>query len=163
MCVSFRPINAVTRPFVFPVPRCDDSIRDIGDRQYVLTLDLDSGYWQVNMHENSKDKTAFFTPDGKKHFNRLPMGIKNVHAFFTAMVLNFRTEWNDKYGTHGIPIITKLLVLYDTLSTDEVKARLDTILTPSPNLHIPPLSPRPQPQKPKNKRPSSDTQTDQSH
>jgi hypothetical protein len=65
LCNSFRPINAKTRPFTFPVTRCDDAVEGIGDREFTMTLDLDSGYWQVKLHNDSKEKTAFFTPEGK--------------------------------------------------------------------------------------------------
>ena len=76
LCNSFRPINAKTRPFTFPVTRCDDAVEEIGDREFTITLDLDSGYWQVKLHKDAKEKTAFFTPEGKKHWNVMPMGIK---------------------------------------------------------------------------------------
>ena len=30
MCVSYRKLNAVTKPFQFPIPRCDDAISILG-------------------------------------------------------------------------------------------------------------------------------------
>ena len=47
LCVSYRQLNAVTRPFVFPIVRCDDAARAMGSATYSLALDLDSGYWQI--------------------------------------------------------------------------------------------------------------------
>ena len=84
LCVSFRLLNAITRPFQFPIPRCDDEAEKMGDNEFAITADLDAGYWQVFMHYMSRDKTGFFTPDGKKHFCNLPMGIKNAAPFFCA-------------------------------------------------------------------------------
>ena len=49
LCVSFRLLNAVTRPFQFPIPRCDDEAEKMGDAENAITADLDSGYWQVTM------------------------------------------------------------------------------------------------------------------
>ena len=38
------------------------------------------------MNQSSKEKTAFFIPNGKKHFNSMPMGATNAHAAFVAVV-----------------------------------------------------------------------------
>mgnify|MGYP001801234324 CR=1 FL=1 len=47
LCVSFRMLNAITRPFVYPIPRCDDEAESMGDCEYAITADLDMGYWQA--------------------------------------------------------------------------------------------------------------------
>ena len=44
LCVSYRQLNAVTRPFTFPTVRCDDAVRSIGECKFYITMDLDSGY-----------------------------------------------------------------------------------------------------------------------
>ncbi|GKT32559.1 enzymatic polyprotein endonuclease reverse, partial [Aduncisulcus paluster] len=45
-------------------------------------LDLTSGYWQVEVEENSKKFTSFVTQFGQYEFNRLPFGLKNAPPFF---------------------------------------------------------------------------------
>jgi hypothetical protein len=88
LCVSYRKLNAVTIPFTFPVTRCNDAVEGIGDAEFFLTMDYDAGYWQVAMDQASKEKTAFFTPEGKKHFNVMPMGATNAHPAFVARAVN---------------------------------------------------------------------------
>ena len=47
LCVSYRALNGVTRSFEFPIPRCSDSIEDLGDsygKLYFISLDARSGY-----------------------------------------------------------------------------------------------------------------------
>ena len=40
----------------------DDDLRDkLGKSKFFSTLDLASGYWQICMHPNSQEKTAFVT------------------------------------------------------------------------------------------------------
>ena len=104
LCVSYRKLNAVVRPFTFPVTRCDDAVREIGDSKYFITLDLDSGYWQVPCEPSSKTKLAFFTPNGKKRFRTMPMGATNAHPVFVALVAKFKKEWDklaQKLGLAG--------------------------------------------------------------
>jgi hypothetical protein len=61
-------------------------------------MDYDAGYWQVSMDQPSKEKTAFFTPDGKKHFNVMPMGAMNAHPAFVVMATKFKELWNKLYN-----------------------------------------------------------------
>lgn len=109
LCVSYRNLNAITRPFNCFIMRCDDAVEGIGDSNCFLTLDLDAGYWQVKMHEAAKEKTAFFTPEGKKHWKVMPMGILNAHAFFVAMSTDFKREWNQRFSENPTEAIKTLL------------------------------------------------------
>jgi hypothetical protein len=97
LCVSYRALNGITRPFTFPVTRCDEAVDRVGDAKYVITMDLDAGYWQVSMNQASRPKSAFFIPGGKKRFRSMPMGATNAHAVFVAMVCKFETKWDALY------------------------------------------------------------------
>ncbi len=41
------------------------------------TIDIKSAFWEVELHEVSKDMTAFFTPTGHYRFKRMPFGLTN--------------------------------------------------------------------------------------
>ena len=120
LCVSYRALNAITRPFNFPIPRCDDAAQAMGPCEYSITSDLDSGYWQVKVHEGSKDKTGFFTPDGKRHWKNMPMGIKNAAAFFVCMMLDMKREWDARFSddTKAMAFIQHILRMYERLSPE---------------------------------------------
>ena len=49
-------------------------------------VDMLSGYWQVEVAEEDKDKTAFATWDGLFHFNVLPFGLCNGPATFQRLM-----------------------------------------------------------------------------
>ena len=70
LCVSYHPLNNVTRSFEFHVPRCTDSIEDFGDSNvpiYFISLDARSRYHQVRVRRSDQEKLALFTPSGKKN------------------------------------------------------------------------------------------------
>ena len=98
MCISYRGLNAVTRPFQFPIPRCDHSVLIIeqgGDKLFQIVLDACSGYHQVSVKKEDREKLAFFTPDNRKYtFSVMPFGPTNAPPFYTAMMSDFKREWD---------------------------------------------------------------------
>lgn len=102
LTVSYRQLNAVTRPFVYPSRRCDDAARDIGPSKYFITMDFESGFWQVLLHPQSRDKTAFFVPGGQKRWTVMPMGCLNAHAMFCCLVDTMKKTWNKAATEKGI-------------------------------------------------------------
>ena len=63
-CVDFRKVNAHTKKDAHPLPRVDDTLDTLGQAKCFSTLDLASGYWQVEVAPEDCEKTAFATPDG---------------------------------------------------------------------------------------------------
>ena len=102
LTVSYRQLNTVTRPFIYPSRRCDDAARDIGRPKHFITMDFESGFWQVLLHETSRDKTAFFVPDGQKRWTVMPMGCLNAHGTFCCLVDTLKRQWNRKATEQGI-------------------------------------------------------------
>lgn len=102
LTVSYRQLNAVTRPFIYPARRCDDAARDIGPSKHFITMDFDSGFWQVLLHPQSRDKTTFFVPGGQKRWTVMPMGCLNAHATFCCLVDTMKREWNAEATARGI-------------------------------------------------------------
>lgn len=83
-CVDFRLCNQIVERDNFPLPNIDDALDSLGTGKpkYFSTLDLASGYWQIGVEEESKNKTAFITQDGLYEFNVMPMGLSNAPATF---------------------------------------------------------------------------------
>ena len=54
------------------------------------TLDLRSGYYHINLNEESKAKTAFVTPFGKYEFNSIPFGLAQALALISMVLQDYR-------------------------------------------------------------------------
>ena len=88
MVIDYRKLNKQTVKDRYPLPRIDDTIDALHGAKYFTTLDLLSGFYQVEIDEPSRAKTAFITPQGLYEFNRLPMGLANSPSVFQR-ALNF--------------------------------------------------------------------------
>lgn len=58
-CVDFRQLNKITKTNSWPLPLIDDLLDQLGKASYFTSLDLKSGYWQVQIQEQDKEKTTF--------------------------------------------------------------------------------------------------------
>ena len=64
------------------MPRVADLLDSVGNANYFTKLDLKSGYWQIPVHPDDREKTAFVTQGGLYEFNRMPFGLATAPATF---------------------------------------------------------------------------------
>lgn len=70
----------------FPLPNIENILDQLGKSVYFSTLDLASGFYQIQVKESDKRKTAFTTPSGHYEFNNMPMGMRNSPATFARLM-----------------------------------------------------------------------------
>lgn len=85
-CVDYRKLNQVTKKDVYPLPRIDDSLDRLRNARYFSSMDLKSGYWQIEVDPRDREKTAFVTPDGLYEFKVLPFGLCSAPATFQRLM-----------------------------------------------------------------------------
>lgn len=86
LVVDFRQLNKKIVADKFHLPRIDDILDQLGRAKYFSTLDLMSGFHQIEIEENSKKFTAFSTANGHYEFNRLPFGLSISPNSFQRMM-----------------------------------------------------------------------------
>jgi len=85
-CIDYRALNKVTVKDAFPLPRIENCIDSLPGNQFMSTLDMTAGYWQVEVSEQDRHKTAFITKHGLFEHLRLPFGLCNSPATFSNVI-----------------------------------------------------------------------------
>ena len=87
--IDYRNLNKVTKQISFPLPRLDNVFDKLGQASasWFSTLDLASGFWQVPLDPETKEKTTFITNDGQKYnFTVLPFGLVNAPSTYQMVM-----------------------------------------------------------------------------
>lgn len=131
-CVDYRKLNAITHKDASPLPRIEETLTTLTQAEWFSTLDLASGYWQVDNHQ----KTAFTTPLGLFEFQRMPFGLCNGPATFQRLmqhclsdyIVDFLLVYLDDVIVYSIDFYTHLHHLervFQRLAQYGLKLRLD--------------------------------------
>ena len=67
-CIDYRRVNAVSKKDAYPIPDIQDALDNLRGSKYFATIDLLSGYWQIEMTDREKERSAFCTRRGLFHF-----------------------------------------------------------------------------------------------
>jgi hypothetical protein len=68
------------------MPRIDDILDLLGSATVFSKIDLKWGFYNIELHEADKEKTAFSLKSGHYEWNVLPMGLKNSPATFQRIM-----------------------------------------------------------------------------
>ena len=94
-CIDYRYLNDSTIKCAHPLPRIDMCIDCLHSASLFSCIDLQSGYWQLQLDETDIPKTAFITQFGLFEYTKMPFGLCNAPSTFQrCMELIFRElQW----------------------------------------------------------------------
>ena len=84
--IDYRHLNSQIKDLPFPLPNIEDRLVDEGKNVLWTIFDLEDGFHQMPLTEESKKLTAFMTPWGVFEWEVLPMGLETAPAAYRQMV-----------------------------------------------------------------------------
>ena len=97
LCVDYRQLNKATKKDNYALPRIEDLLDCLGGSDYFSVLDNKSGYYQVSILEEHKERTAFSVgPLGFFEYNRMPFGLTNSPATYQRLMEDCLADLNLK-------------------------------------------------------------------
>ena len=85
-CVDYRRVNDISVKDAYPLPRIDECLDTMTGSAWFFTIDLRSGYFQVELAQEDAHKTAFITRRGLYEFQVMPQGMCNSAATFQRLM-----------------------------------------------------------------------------
>ena len=124
VCVDYRKVNNLTSFCAYPLPRVSDCLDCLHGAKLFSTLDLQAGYWQIEVKPEDRPKTAFITRSGLFEYVTMPFGLCNAPSTFERCM---------ELIMKGLQWKTLLIYLDDLIvfssTFDEHIERLDEVLT----------------------------------
>ena len=92
LVVDYRKLNVKTTDDKYPLPNITEVLDKLGRCNYFTTLDLASGFHQIEVEPKDIPKTAFSVDHGKYEYVRMPFGLKNAPSTFQRVMDNVLRE-----------------------------------------------------------------------
>lgn len=96
LCIDYRKVNQVTKTSHFPMPNLNHYIYKAQHINYMTKLDLVRGYYQIPLEKESREYTAFSTPQNHYQFKRLSFGLKNSGIAFQQVMQQLMSPIDSK-------------------------------------------------------------------
>ncbi|GJW01121.1 reverse transcriptase domain-containing protein [Tanacetum coccineum] len=93
MCIDFKNLNSAYPKDYYPLPNIDCKVESVMGFRCKCSLDAYKGYHQIQMAEEDKEKTTFYTDQGTYYYTKIPFGLKNAGATYQRLVdLTFQSQ-----------------------------------------------------------------------
>jgi len=85
-CIDLRRVNDVTQCDPFPLPRIEELIEGVGKSKYISKFDMTKGYFQIRLDPETRNRSAFVTPQWLYQSTVMPFGTNAASSCFQRMV-----------------------------------------------------------------------------
>ena len=83
---DFRRLNQMLKRKPYPLPRISDTLQQLEGFNYATSLDLNMGYYHIQLSPTAADMCTIITEYGKFRYKRLPMGVACSPDIFQAKI-----------------------------------------------------------------------------
>jgi hypothetical protein len=81
-CVDFRNLNRSSKKDNYPLPNMEHILQRVNSASRISLIDGFSGYNQISVMPQDKEKTTFTTPWGTFMYAKMTFGLMNAGATF---------------------------------------------------------------------------------
>lgn len=120
-CVDYRKVNSITTKDNYPLPRIQDLVESLSKAKHFSTIDLQSGFWQIDVKEEDREKTAFVTKEGLYQFKKMPFGLCNAPGTFQRLM---DRVLDHKHRSYALVYLDDINIYSQTLEDHLVHLRL---------------------------------------
>ena len=146
LCCDYRKLNDVTVKDAYPLPRIDDTLDRLSGAKGFCTLDLSGAYWQVELDDDAKQKSAFTVQGGLYNWNVMPFGLCNAPSTFERLMEHVLTglHWKSLlvylddiivFGRNVTEIATRLEEVFERLRSAGLKLKPSKCFLFKPQVH----------------------------
>ena len=111
LVINYKPLNKALQWIRYPIPNKSDLLKRLNEAIIFSKFDLKSGFWQIQIAEEDRYKTAFTVPFGQYEWNVMPFGLKNAPSEFQKIMNDIFTP----YMHFIIVYIDDILIFSSTL------------------------------------------------
>jgi hypothetical protein len=111
LVINYKPLNTALKWIRYPIPNKKDLLARVHNAKVFSKFDMKSGFWQIQIDEKNKYKTAFTVPFGHYEWNVMPFGLKNAPSEFQ----NIMNDIFNPYTSFSIVYIDDVLIFSNTI------------------------------------------------
>ena len=114
---DFRELNKRIKRKPFPIPKIQDLLLKLEGFKYATSLDLNMGYYHIELDTISQKLCTIVLPWGKYQYQKLPMGLCNSPDIF-------QEKMNELFvGLNNVQACIDELLILSTKSFDKHLAK----------------------------------------
>jgi len=93
LVINYKPLNKALQWIRYPIPNKRDLLNRLYAAKIFSKLDIKSGFWQIQIAEHDRYKTAFTVPFGHCEWNVMSFGLKNAPSEFQNIMNDIFTPY----------------------------------------------------------------------
>ena len=95
LVINYKPLNKALQWIRYPILNKKNLLDKLHEATIFSKFDMKSGFWQIQIDEKDRYKTAFTVPFGHYEWNVMPFGLKNAPSEFQNIMNDIFTPFTD--------------------------------------------------------------------